>query len=189
MARRGASRGTKPRVPALLWLIAGVLLGLGTAWYLAAKGHFPKSAGDVPVATIPDGKGVDEAPLAEETGKEDDKEDKRKYDFFTVLPEMEVVVPEQELSKQRDPEDAASADIAQDSYLLQVGSFKASSDAEEMKARLALSGIMAQVQQVSVNDQTWHRVRVGPVIGAREADDLRRRLQDLNVDSLVMKNP
>ena len=189
MARRGASRGTKPRVPALLWLIAGVLLGLGTAWYLAAKGHFPRPAGDKPVATIPDGKAVDEAPLAEETDKPGDKEDRPKYDFFTVLPEMEVVVPEQELSKQREPEDSTSADIPQDAYLLQVGSFTAASDAEEMKARLALNGIMAQVQQVKVNDQTWHRVRVGPVTGAREADDLRRRLQDLNVDSLVMKNP
>lgn len=188
MARRGASRGTKPRVPALLWLIAGVLLGLGTAWYLAAKGHFPKSEGDVPVAVIPDSKQADEPPLADESD-DDARENKSKYDFFTVLPEMEVVVPEQELSKQREPEDATSADIAQDSYILQVGSFRAASDAEEMKARLALNGVTAQVQQVTVNDQTWHRVRVGPVAGAREADDLRRKLQDLDVDSLVMKNP
>lgn len=189
MARRGASRGTGPRIPALLWLIAGILLGLGTAWYLAAKGHFPQPAGDMPVASLPSGKQVDEAPLVDDIDGDDDKPGKPRYDFFTVLPEMEVVVPEQELSERREPEDAASADTPADSYLLQVGSFTSASDAEEMKAQLALSGITSQVQTVTVNDKTWHRVRVGPVQGARAADDLRIRLQDQGHESLVMKNP
>lgn len=189
MARRGASRGTGPRIPALLWLVAGILLGLGTAWYLAAKGHFPQPSGDLPVATLPSGTESDEPPLVDDIDSGGDKTSKPKYDFFTVLPEMEVVVPEQELTERREPEDAASADIPPDSYLLQVGSFKTASDAEEMKAQLALSGIMAQVQSVTVNDQTWHRVRVGPVQGARAADDLRIRLQEQGHESLVMKNP
>ena len=173
----------------MLWLVGGILLGLGTAWYLAAKGHFPQPSGGMPVATAPSDQGVDETPLVDEIGEDNDKPSKPKYDFFTVLPEMEVVVPEQELSKQREPEDSAAADVPRDSYLLQVGSFTSASDAEEMKAQLALSGILAQVQSVTVNDQTWHRVRIGPVTGAREADDLRRKLEDLNFDSLVMKNP
>jgi len=70
-----------------------------------------------------------------------------------------------------------------------VGSFKSVKDAEQRKAELALSGIVAQVQSVTVNDATWHRVRVGPVQGARKADELRQRLQNNGIDSLVMKNP
>jgi cell division protein FtsN len=58
-----------------------------------------------------------------------------------------------------------------------------------MKARLALLGISARVQSVTVNDAAWHRVRVGPVNGARQAESMRRRLADNGIESLVMKSP
>jgi cell division protein FtsN len=112
---------------------------------------------------------------------------KSRYDFFTVLPEMEVIVPEQELEKKRRQQETATAPGSNGSYVLQVGSFRENSDAEEMKARLALLGIMARVQTVTVNDATWHRVRVGPVSGTREADEIRRQLAENDIDSLVMK--
>jgi cell division protein FtsN len=48
--------------------------------------------------------------------------------------------------------------------------------------------MVARIQTVTVNDATWHRVRVGPVNGARQADDMRRRLTDSGIDSLVLKN-
>ena len=74
-------------------------------------------------------------------------------------------------------------------YLLQVGSFRQAGDAEQLKARLALIGIVARIQTVNVNEATWHRVRIGPVNGARKADELRNQLADNGIDSLVMKNP
>ena len=74
-------------------------------------------------------------------------------------------------------------------YILQVGSFQERADAEQRKARLALMGESATIQTVTVNDATWHRVRVGPVSGARRAEDIRNRLADSGIDSLVMKNP
>jgi cell division protein FtsN len=43
---------------------------------------------------------------------------------------------------------------------------------------------------VTVNSETWHRVRIGPFEGARKADEVRRMLSDNQVDTLVMKaNP
>ncbi|NNJ64796.1 MAG: SPOR domain-containing protein, partial [Xanthomonadales bacterium] len=50
-------------------------------------------------------------------------------------------------------------------------------------------GMVARVQTVTVNEATWHRVRVGPVQGARQADELRQRLTDSGIDSLVLQNP
>ena len=118
---------------------------------------------------------------------------KPRYDFFTVLPEMEVVVPEQELSRNADkaqPATQTTAGTVQDRYILQAGSFRNSTDAEQMKAQLALLGSMANVQVVTVNGETWHRVRIGPFQGARQADEMRRMLSDNNIDTLVMKaNP
>ena len=106
---------------------------------------------------------------------------------------MEVVVPEQELSRKADkPEPATdtSAISTRDNYILQVGSFRNEADAEQMKARLALLGSVATVQTVTVNGETWHRVRIGPFEGARKADEMRRMLSDNQIDTLVMKaNP
>ena len=65
-----------------------------------------------------------------------------------------------------------------------------SSDLEQLKAQLALLGTQANVQVVTVNDVTWHRVRIGPVQGARQADQLRRQLLDNGIETLVMRaNP
>ena len=189
MARRGASRGRCNGTPALAWLFAGILIGIGLSWYLFAKGLMPQPAGDAASgeSAIPP---RDEEPLLEDAGK-DEGRDKPRYDFFTVLPEMEVVVPEQELAEQRQQAATPGASTAGASggYLLQVGSFQSSEDAEELKAQLALMGVVAQVQTVTVNDAAWHRVRVGPLATAREADEIRRRLEGGGIESLVMKNP
>jgi hypothetical protein len=147
-----------------MWLFTGILIGLGLAYYLWAKGYIP-------------------APEIEQPQAGDSP-----YDFFTVLPEMEVVVPEQEL-KDSSGGQSRLPQPDTETYLLQVGSFKQAGDAEQMKARLALLGMTAKIQSVNVNDATWHRVRVGPVTGARQADELRSLLADNGIDSLVMKIP
>ena len=36
-------------------------------------------------------------------------------------------------------------------------------EADRVRAQLALQGIESKVQRVSVDNDTWHRVRVGPV--------------------------
>mgnify|MGYP001825847321 CR=1 FL=1 len=189
---RGASRG-KQGTPAWMWLLTGMLGGLALAWYLFSKGYIPQpEAAEVssnpPPATS---ENADSEELAPASGEQR----KSQYDFFTVLPEMEVVVPEHELARKREQQQAEQASQPAletsdtNSYLLQVGSFRENSDAEEMKARMALLGVSARVQTVTVNGATWHRVRVGPVSGAQKADELRARLAANNIDRLVMKNP
>ena len=56
--------------------------------------------------------------MSEEISKPEEKPSKPRYDFFTVLPEMEVVVPAQELARQREHPDVAEADNDTASYLL-----------------------------------------------------------------------
>jgi cell division protein FtsN len=179
--QRGASRG-RQRTPAWLWLLTGILIGLGSAYYLWAKGYIPSPPVQQPVVSDPAPKKA-EPPIAEQVAEQPE------YDFFTVLPEMEVTVPEQELAARQESEDASRSPESADLYLLQVGSFRQNSDADQMKARLALLGMVAQIQSVTVNENTWHRVRVGPVQGSRAADDMRQRLAENGIDSLVMKSP
>jgi cell division protein FtsN len=171
-----------------MWLFTGFLMGLGLAWYLFAKGYIPQPRGAAS-ETAAESSGPDAGTATEEVAPRSPDSKRPQYDFFTVLPEMEVVVPEQELSEsvQPGPAGTAAAEPAA-SYLLQVGSFREVSDAEQMKARLALLGIVARVQTVTINDATWHRVRAGPVGSAREADEMRTRLADNDIDSLVLKD-
>lgn len=186
---RGARRANKG-TPSWMWLMTGILLGLGLAWYLFSKGFIPQPEQAEPVA------GQD-SPATQATDQEEvapapDEPRKSQYDFFTVLPEMEVVVPEHELAKKRAQQATQPAVAGQDTenaYLLQVGSFREKSDAEERKAQMALLGVVARVQTVNVDGVTWHRVRVGPVNGARQADEMRSRLAQNGIESLVMKSP
>ena len=185
--RRGASRGRKQSAPAYQWFLAGVVIGLGIAGFLFFKGYLPDRSVPQPVANT---SSTPTEELVDNSVEIASESTERQFDFFTVLPEMEVVVPEQDLRRDAQPSDALSGGDGLDSYILQVASFQSSSDAEQMKARLALRGHVASIQVVTVNDATWHRVRIGPVQGARRADEIHRLLQDEGIPNLVMKaNP
>jgi cell division protein FtsN len=198
-AGRGASRGQKGS-PGWLWLLAGILIGLGLAWYLFGKGYIPQPRQDV--VTEPPAAETGKPAASEEVAPRGKDSQRQKYDFFTVLPEMEVVVPEQELQRQSQAQQAREATRTEsgeappnaapdsgDRYVLQAGSFRQSADAEQRKARLALLGLSTRVQTVTVNGATWHRVLVGPVNGAARADQVRRQLADNGIDSMVTKSP
>ena len=183
----GRHRGNsgKQGAPAWLWLLSGILIGLGLAYYLWAKGLIPVP--EIEQAQTSKAERAESA-IAEKPSDSKPDREKPRYDFFTVLPEMEVVVPEQEL-KDSSISQSQAPQAESESYLLQVGSFRQPGDADQMKARLALLGISAKVQPVNVDNNTWHRVRIGPITGARATDELRDRLTKNDIDSLVLKNP
>jgi cell division protein FtsN len=183
--RRGASRGRKQSAPAHLWFLAGLLIGLSISGFLFLKGYLPEGSAKQPVASTT--QTTDQTGLADDAQSIAGQPSERRFDFFTVLPEMEVIVPDQELSRNAQPQDTPVQGGSSDQYILQVGSFQNPSDAEQLKARLALLGNVANIQVVTVNQATWHRVRIGPVKGARRADEVRRMLQDNGIDTLVMK--
>ena len=179
--KRGGKRGANSASSPATWFIAGLLIGVVGAAFLFSRGVIPGRDSE-PVAAP--------GPTAEpELLREDqDKAGSSRYDFFTVLPEMEVVVPQRELSSQADPAQPAATGTPGEQFVLQAGSFRSAADAEELKARLALTGTVANVVTVTVNNQVWHRVRIGPVQGARQADQLRRQLQDNGIEVLVLKD-
>jgi len=56
-----------------------------------------------------------------------------------------------------------------------------------MKAELALLGIVAHIQKVTVDDKTYHRVRVGPVDQLGQLNMLRKQLRDAKIEALVIQ--
>ena len=47
--------------------------------------------------------------------------------------------------------------------MLQAGSFGAAADADRMQANLALLGFESHVQRVTIDDDVFNRVRIGPI--------------------------
>ena len=119
------------------------------------------------------------------------------FDFYTLLPEMEVVVelpkqsrkaivtsPPQQQLKQAE----TTKSVEKISYIIQVGSFKNLKDADGFRARLILLGVEAKIQTVTIdNKDTWHRVQVGPITGRDKADALKKQLKQNGIDSLLMR--
>ena len=118
------------------------------------------------------------------------------FDFYTLLPEMEVVVDQpkqnQKVIVTAPPSKQVKNDkptIDKTSYMLQVGSFKKAEDADAYKAKLAFLGIESKVQTVTIdNKDTWHRVQVGPIVGRDKADAVQKQLKENDIDSLLMRS-
>ena len=85
----------------------------------------------------------------------------KSYDFYDMLPKFEVVVPEKE--KDVKPDIRPAPETRRGTYVLQAGSYKNFADAERVRAQLALQGVEAKVQKVSVDNDSWLRVRIGPL--------------------------
>ncbi|MGH8085973.1 MAG: SPOR domain-containing protein [Lysobacter sp.] len=62
-------------------------------------------------------------------------------------------------------------------YLLQAGAFAAATQAEALKARIALLGLSARVEPATINGDTVHRVRMGPYGTASDLADAKRKLE------------
>jgi len=109
-----------------------------------------------------------------------------KYTFYDRLPNFEVVVPEKDKDVKRDL--PATAPVERPGvYVLQAGSYRNQSDAERVRAQLALQGIEATVQRVAVDSDVWHRVRIGPITRLDQLNKLRKQLQAADVDALVIR--
>jgi cell division protein FtsN len=109
-----------------------------------------------------------------------------KYDFYEMLPNFEVVVPEKDKEVKRDMPATARVE-RQGVYVLQAGSYRNEADADRVRAQLSMQGIDAKVQRVAVDSDVWHRVRIGPITKLDDLNRLRKQLQAADVDALVIR--
>ncbi|MGH8040916.1 MAG: SPOR domain-containing protein [Rudaea sp.] len=194
--------------PAWIWLGIGVLLGLALSALILIKDWAPMLRRQ----NLPQPNAEAVAPKDADQGVADSEPPappKKTYDFYSVLPEMEVVIPDAELSakakaeQQRQALAAAQAQAAHPGapatattppvteaggrYVLLAGSFADPKAADEAKAKLALLGIVAKVQSITINGKTWNRVMVGPYANASDTEAAKKTLADNGVKAIPMK--
>jgi cell division protein FtsN len=161
-------------------LVGIVLAGASTVYIMNGRQHDAAVAHEKADAPRPDPHR--KAPSDPETGAVADE----KYDFYEMLPNFEVVVPEKDKDVKRDLPTAASIERP-GVYVLQAGSYRNEADADRVRAQLAMQGIDAKVQRVAVDADVWHRVRIGPITKLDDLNRLRKQLQAADVDALVIR--
>jgi len=107
------------------------------------------------------------------------------FDFYTILPEKEVIVPDHEINTRAREERVGQAKTA--SYILQAGSFKEFKDADSLRAKLALMGIESKVEKAKVGNVVWNRVKMGPYTQMTSVSTIRTRLRENGIDVIVME--
>lgn len=193
-APRAAHRGST-LVGVFVGLVIGVLIAAALAWYFSRPYEFqqtgptalpgalqsgaapialPGKPGDKPVEGVrPPAPAEPKAPAQSAPGD-------TKFDFYDILTKGDqAALPA--------PEASAPAAPAERLYL-QVGAFTDPSDADNLKARLALLGVEAAVYRLESADKgTLHRVRVGPYSSPEDMNAVRAELAKDGITSSVVK--
>jgi cell division protein FtsN len=185
MARRRRARRDEPQYPGWIWMIFGLAIGLSVALAIYVKDRNPAS----PVRRTAEPQVREPVPSAvdsnNETTAKETPPSKPRFDFYNMLPNFEVVIPEQEPDVRVDkaPVTVEKPGI----YVLQAGSFSEYKDADRRRAELALHGIESVIQRVSIDDRTYHRVRIGPISDLNQLNMLRSRLHQANIDVIRIR--
>jgi cell division protein FtsN len=185
-ARRSGGQGT----PGWVWLLVGLLIGAVITVGLLLRGQWSEAGSLLPKPN-PEAR----APAAsEEPVAQDAPEPKKpKYEFYDVLRDKEVIIPDAELSAQAQAEAAKPAEeTAPESadgprYLIQAGAFRSSSDAEALKARIALTGEVARVESAEIQGGTIYRVRLGPYPNASTLAAAKQALGSHGIDAVAIR--
>ncbi len=119
---------------------------------------------------------------------------KPRFDFYKVVPETELVIPEDEIQTglQQAPAAKESARAASalpaEAIYLQAGSFRDKTHAEVLKTQLVALGFTCEVQTIGIdNANMYHRVRVGPFTDYVALDKSRQKLRELGYETQVVK--
>ena len=200
-------------VGAALASAAFLIAGAHARHRAAASAHAhagPETQGSAPHAPAPDDTSSDDPNTPDNSGSAPSSQpasahngaQTQQYDFYRMLPSFKVPVPHDDEHASNAATGAApviapaggiagargnaALQRASPSYVLQVGSYRSTAEADQVRARLARAGITAQVQRIVAGSRTWNRVRIGPM-GDAELARVRGQLRTANIHALVIR--
>jgi cell division protein FtsN len=132
----------------------------------------------------PAGQNLKDAP-----GSAQKDDGKPRFDFYRILPGQEEPVSNEQLKQAADREKSGKAVIeGKEIYLLQAGSFQNPADADNMKAKLALLGLEANVEATNIPDKgVMYRVRLGPFEKIEEINRVRSQLAQNGIEPSLVR--
>ncbi len=197
--RSGGKSKSGGGLPPWVWLFAGLSVGLAVAAFVYISRPMDRSA--VPVETgADDGRATTEE-IAVSTAKPrgDSKrgsnkktpitlppKEKPRFTFYEILRDQEVVVPQEAVKGDKPPPAVVAA--GEGSFIIQVASFKAQTEADRQKAALALVGIESRIESITIDGKdTYYRVRIGPESNWKKVQATMARLEENDISAMVIK--
>jgi len=186
--------------PAWIWMMTGLFVGLTLSAILYWKFHQPNKTRPTISLEMQDDTKTASSNLAAKESKSS------RFDFYTMLPTTLVEGPEftQEPSAAKTETLAQVASLPvsspvvsnpvaknpQETFVIQAGSFRMLSQAEALKAQLALSGIQASIQTVRIEGKDLrYRVNVGPFQNRDQALTKQKNIEQAHrLHSFVVKS-
>jgi len=186
---KGGGKG-REGAPAWAWLVVGLLVGLFVALLVHLQGQRAPEGEPTPSA------GTERDTRAVRQAEDGEGPSEPEFDFYSILPEMEIPVPEPEEQPQQAPETSDEPEATtqappslgeNEAWALQLGSFRSEQDADRFRARLSLLGLEPHIQEVTIDGADWYRVRLGPLRRTEELQAVRQRLRENEIDAMVLK--
>ena len=183
-------------------LVLGVLVAAGVVWYIhKTPMPFNNKVQAPPPAQTAGGQTQAPIPLPGKPGDPVPAQgDKPRFDFYKILPGSADAMPDpkgaetkpadakSKPEKEKEKDKPAEKDAAlKEPVYLQTGSFQNAADADSHKARLALLGAEASIQQVMLQDKVWYRVRLGPFKKLDDVNNMRADLAKQGIDAKIVK--
>jgi cell division protein FtsN len=173
--RRGGSGAL--RLAMIVVLVAGVAGGGAWWWRNRAPGPAATASEPAPAPAKPARRTTPTQPAVP-------TEDPELFSFYDTLPDQTVEVPPAGSD--------AGTSIPPPSrgpglYVVQAGAFPDFAQADNVKARLAMLGIVAQIQKITVDERSFHRVRIGPIDDPARLARLREQLRANRIDHVVVQ--
>jgi cell division protein FtsN len=187
-SNRPSARGNE--FPVFAGILLGIVMGLaiagGIAWFVLKKNPVTPPFKETPPPVMPAKPAVEKPvngkPAAAGTAS---GEGKARFEFYKEL----TVKPDTASKKNDRTEPVVNKPVASvksgekaNAYFLQEGAYTTPEDAEKVKAKLALLGMVANVQPANIPDKgVWYRVRLGPY---KNADEMNEALASLKLNGL-----
>ena len=196
--KRGASRQTAPAkqpIPGWVWMAVGLTVGAFIVFLMKLE-----PGGDDIKRAKPEQQKTEKVTEASKPAQATPQQPvKPKYDFYTLLPESEVIVPPEAakidtaraqaalLGQTPPPPPPVIKPAATTQYFLQAGSFRKQADADKVRAQIILLGQSVKVESGTVKDETWYRVLVGPFSNREQLTGAQKQLAGAGFSNLLLQ--
>lgn len=187
----------------ILWLLVGLFLGVGGTlgfslyregtWLQWIPSHFSnpllnaKNPSDKkPVSAA----GKSTRPLKQEP-RETGVELAQRFQFYQLLPGMEVQLPDRDTAAQsqviaKAPSKPIQRQLAATGYIIQAAAYRQRTTAEKLKNRLSQQGFKTRIQAIEAEDGAWFRIILGPFADESRALQQKKRLQQHQIHGILI---
>ena len=166
-------------VPWWKWALAILLIGMFAAFLTFLSNSSPKTEQTRKNKEIL----ISKKEKIKQAKKQQEEQNEPIFDFYTILPETEIIIPDHEIdTRSREEQFGKGKSIK---YLIQAGSFRGFPEADKLRANLALMGIESKIEKAIIGNVIWNRVVMGPYILSSKVSTIQKQLRKNGIDSRV----